>query len=71
MKYIPGTEFAIKKNVRDFEEGTSYRIHHISPIKEGVEYTFFTQHGKVLMDFDSIDTAETLINKYSDIAERQ
>ena len=70
MRYIPGTEFAIKKTARDFEKGITYRIHHISPAKESIEYTFFTNEGKVQMNFESIETAEALINKYSDIAER-
>jgi hypothetical protein len=67
MKYIPGTEFTIKKKARDFQAGEVYRIHHISPVEDGVEYTFLTNSGKVSMQFESIGIAESLINKYGGV----
>lgn len=66
MKLVPGYTFKVQKKVKDnFKVGNTYRIYHISPVKEGVEYIFQSKGGNIKEKFESCDYAESVINKMS------
>ena len=63
MKYIPGHQFVTKKAVKGLEAGTSYRIYHIAPQTEGIQYIFITPKGRVDINFATVEEAELVIEK--------
>jgi len=64
MKMVPGYVFKIiKKPMFDFKLGESYRIYHISPINDGVEYIFQSSSGNLKTKFSSTAEAEAIIEK--------
>lgn len=65
MKYVPGYMFKAKRDLRTFLKENTYRIYHISPLKDGVEYIFQSKNGNVKEKFDSTDKAEAVIDKIS------
>lgn len=65
MKLVPGFVFKVAKSRLEFKLGETYRIYHISPIEEGVEYIFQSKGGNIKKQFDSTEHAEVLINKMS------
>ena len=65
MKYVPGYMFKIMKPKRDFKMGETYRIYHIAPMKEGVEYIFQSSAGNLQIMFESTEEAEAIITKMS------
>ena len=65
MKLVPGYMFKVIKNRLEFKIGETYRIYHISPIKEGIEYIFQSNCGNIKHEFESTDQAESIINKIS------
>ena len=66
MKLVPGYSFTVStKPKMEFKLGNTYRIYHISPIKEGVEYIFQSKGGNIKAQFESTEYAEAVINKMS------
>lgn len=65
MKLVPGYMFKVEKPKGEFKQGETYRIYHISPLKEGIEYIFQSKCGNVKRLFESTEHAEALINKIS------
>ena len=65
MKYVPGYIFKVTKARDEFTVGDTYRIYHIAPINEGVEYIFQSSAGNVKRTFDSTEHAEAVITKLS------
>ena len=65
MKYVPGYVFKVVKQKLEFKAGETYRVYHISPIKEGVEYIFQSNSGNIKQQFESTEYAEALISKMS------
>ena len=63
MKLVPGYMFKIVKSKLEFKLGETYRIYHISPLEEGVEYIFQSKSGNIKQKFDSTVHAEAIINK--------
>ena len=52
--------FKVAKAKRDFKLGESYRIYHICPTTEGVEYIFQSKGGNLKMVFGSTEEAEAI-----------
>lgn len=66
MKLVPGYSFkVINKPRSSFKQGSTYRIYHIAPLKEGVEYIFQCKEGNIKEQFESTEYAEAVINKMS------
>ena len=65
MKFVPGYMFRATKSREDFKVGELYRIYHISPVTEGVEYLFQSSSGNIKQQFESTELAEAFINKIS------
>jgi hypothetical protein len=64
MKLVPGYTFKVTQRPRDdFKLGESYRIYHIAPLEEGVEYIFQSKGGNLKVQFDSTEYAEAIIGK--------
>lgn len=63
MTIIPGVTFKVAKQRMDFVLGESYRVYHIAPVDEGVEYIFQAKTGPLKVKFDSTEQAEAIINK--------
>ncbi len=63
MNIIPGVTFKVKKARMDFLLGESYRVYHIAPLPEGVEYIFQSKSGPLKVKFDSTEHAEAVIGK--------
>ena len=63
MKLVPGYMFRATKSREDFKVGELYRIYHIAPIKEGVEYLFQSSSGNIKQQFESTALAEAFIGK--------
>jgi|GEM_PF-4622019 len=66
MTLVPGYTFTVKERPKmEFILGHTYRIYHIAPLSDGVEYIFQSNGGNVKVKFDSTEYAETLIKKMS------
>jgi hypothetical protein len=65
MKLVPGYMFKVARPRMEFKLGQTYRIYHIAPLKEGVEYIFQSSGGNVKQTFDSTEHAEAVISKVS------
>lgn len=66
MKYVPGYMFKVTQKPKlDFKVGESYRIYHISPSDDGVEYIFQSKGGPLKLTFESTEYAEAIITKMS------
>ena len=64
MKLVPGYMFkVVQKPKMDFKLGEVYRIYHIAPMKDGVEYIFQSKGGNVKAMFESTEHAEAIITK--------
>ena len=64
MTLVPGYTFKVEKTPKkDFKLGATYRIYHISPTKEGVEYIFQSKEGNLKLAFESTEYAEAIIGK--------
>ena len=63
MKLVPGYVFKVSKTKMEFKLGETYRIYHISPIEEGVEYIFQSKGGNIKQQFESTEQAEAVITK--------
>ena len=65
MKYIPGHTFKVTKALRGFEVGKTYRVYHIAPQNEGIQYIFVSDKGRVDIKFKDVEEAELVIEKAS------
>ena len=66
MKLVPGYMFKIlQKPKMEFKLGETYRIYHIAPLKDGVEYIFQSSAGNLKLVFESTEHAEAVIGKMS------
>jgi len=63
MKLVPGYMFKVSRQKLEFKVGETYRIYHISPIEEGVEYIFQSNGGNIKQQFESTEQAEAIIGK--------
>ena len=63
MKLVPGYSFKVSRPRLEFKSGETYRIYHICPSKEGVEYIFQSTGGHIKQNFDSTEHAEAVITK--------